>query len=64
MTDAEMPKELREVEAMLTDRFKDYLVVATDGTEVYCLNSSLTAGIGLGRYAQLRAEQELFVELP
>jgi len=54
-----VPKELKEIEAMLENRFKDYLLVATDGSDVFCLNSSQTAAIGMARYAQLRAEQEL-----
>lgn len=55
----DLPAELKSVEATLQNRFKDYLVVATDGSEVWCLNSTNTAGIGLGRYSQMRAEQEL-----
>lgn len=58
----ETPPVLKEIEDKLKDRFKDYLIVATDGSEVYCLNSSQTAGIGLGRYASLRAEKELLTD--
>ena len=53
------PPLLQEMEEQLQNRFKDYLLVATDGVEVYCLNSSNTAGIGLGRYATLLAEHAL-----
>ena len=54
------PPVLVEVEEKLKDRFKDYLVVATDGSEVYCVYSSHTAAIGLSIYARWVAEEALF----
>ena len=53
---------LEKVESLLKDRFKDYLVVATDGSDAHCLNSSMTSAIGLARYATLLAEKGLFEE--
>ena len=57
--DEEMPKPMIEAETLVKDRFHDYLMVATDGDNVYCIRSSTTAAIGLGRYAQLIAEETL-----
>lgn len=54
-----MDKVLEQAESLLKDRFKDYLIVATDGTDVHCTNSAMTSAIGLARYATLLAEQEL-----
>ena len=62
MTDPDFPAVLTEIEGKLKDRFADYLVVVTDHEKVYALNSSNPTMLGLGRYAQLRAEQELLRE--
>lgn len=55
----EVPKVLEQVEELLKDRFGAYLVVATDGENVYAHHSGNVAAIGLARYAQLQAEQSL-----
>lgn len=59
MTDPDFPAVLTEIEGKLKDRFADYLVVVTDHEKVYALNSSNTTALGLGRYAQIKAEAAL-----
>ena len=55
----ETPQAIERAEALLKDRFSQYLIVASDGDHVFAYHSGNVAALGLGRYAQLMAEQEL-----
>lgn len=57
-----MPEAIKQAEKILKDGACDYLILMTDGTHIFAVNSSRIAALGLSRYAQIRAEKDLLEE--